>query len=52
MSSMAQANPKTSWLDEELRKEKTIVAELRDVVENSRSLSPTRHSVFSHWKSA
>ena len=32
MSSTPQSGPKTSWLDEELRKEKTIVTELRDTV--------------------
>ena len=32
MSSTPQSGPKASWLDEELRKEKTIVTELRDTV--------------------
>lgn len=32
MSSTPQSGPKASWLDEELRKEKAIVTELRDTV--------------------
>ncbi len=32
MSSLSQGSPKTSWLDEELRKEKAVVTELRDTV--------------------
>ncbi|MHB0859426.1 MAG: hypothetical protein ACYC5M_17895 [Anaerolineae bacterium] len=33
MSPLATSNPNVGWLDEELRKEKVIVSELRDVVD-------------------
>ena len=38
MSPIAQATPSTVWLDEELRKEKALVAQLRDVVQKQQVL--------------
>ncbi|GAF96472.1 unnamed protein product, partial [marine sediment metagenome] len=38
MSAISQTSPTTMWLDEELRKEKAIVAQLRDVVDKQQIL--------------
>jgi len=38
MSAISQTSPTTMWLDEELRKEKAIVAQLRDVVDRQQIL--------------